>query len=343
MVFFTCNACGESLKKAQVDKHVTMCRGCQVLSCIDCGKDFWGDDYKNHIKCISEDQKYGGKGYETKANKGDVKQHQWIQKIHEAMNKPGISAKLKDVLQQVGAYDNVPRKKAKFENWMRNSLRITNSGLHEDVWDILNAATDINPDVPKKKKQVKKTLIVVEVDSNTKEKQNGHSEMKKKKLTKQERKEARQQANGKLEKKSKKAELAVAEEDQVAKKKNDRKRSRVCEDNENGNQDGAFEQMSSKKVKTDQTAEVAVSEQSEDLAVAKGNFKWKETIKAVLRNSPDQQLPVKKLRKKVLAAYFSVTGDGNLKTNEEVLALFKKKINHNPKFRVLKDRVSLVN
>lgn len=38
-----------------------------------------GDDYKNHIKCISEDQKYGGKGFEAKANKGDVKQQQWIQ------------------------------------------------------------------------------------------------------------------------------------------------------------------------------------------------------------------------------------------------------------------------
>lgn len=38
-----------------------------------------GEDYKNHIKCISEDQKYGGKGYEAKANKGDVKQQQWIQ------------------------------------------------------------------------------------------------------------------------------------------------------------------------------------------------------------------------------------------------------------------------
>lgn len=38
-----------------------------------------GDDYKNHVKCISEDQKYGGKSYEAKANKGDVKQQQWIQ------------------------------------------------------------------------------------------------------------------------------------------------------------------------------------------------------------------------------------------------------------------------
>lgn len=115
MVFFTCNACGESLKKAQVDKHVMKCRNCEVLSCIDCGKDFWyvsfdcaftvwilitistkgsqpplasffkclwshrGDDYKDHNKCISEDQKYGGKGYETKSNKGDIKQQQWIQ------------------------------------------------------------------------------------------------------------------------------------------------------------------------------------------------------------------------------------------------------------------------
>lgn len=38
-----------------------------------------------------------------------------IQKIHDAMNKPGVSAKLKEVLSKVSAYDNVPRKKAKFQ------------------------------------------------------------------------------------------------------------------------------------------------------------------------------------------------------------------------------------
>lgn len=37
------------------------------------------------------------------------------QKVHEAMNKPGVSAKLKDVLRQLSNYDNVPRKKAKFQ------------------------------------------------------------------------------------------------------------------------------------------------------------------------------------------------------------------------------------
>ncbi|XP_054640706.1 cell growth-regulating nucleolar protein [Dunckerocampus dactyliophorus] len=340
MVFFTCNACGDSLKKAQVDKHVMKCRGCQVLSCIDCGKDFWGDDYKNHLKCISEDQKYGGKGYEAKAKKGDVKQHQWIQTIHEAMNKPGVSPKLKEVLKQVSTYDNVPRKKAKFQNWMKNSLKIANSSLHEQVWGILNSVADNPSDVPQKNKELKEMTTQVEVDGDMKEKQNGHLDTKKKKLSKQERKEMRRQENGGN---AIKTQVSMAEEEQTTKKKKGRKRVRGCEDDGNEDANDASDQMYRKKLKTDQKGEAAdISEQSDHLPVAQGNFKWKETIKAVLRNSPDQELPVKKLRKKVLAAYFTVTGDGNFKTKEEVLGLFNKKINNNPKFRVLKDRVSLI-
>lgn len=38
-----------------------------------------------------------------------------IQKIYDAMNKPGITTKLKEVLSKVSTYDNVPRKKAKFQ------------------------------------------------------------------------------------------------------------------------------------------------------------------------------------------------------------------------------------
>ena len=38
MVYFTCNGCGESMKKNQVDKHVMRCRRCEVLSCMDCQK-----------------------------------------------------------------------------------------------------------------------------------------------------------------------------------------------------------------------------------------------------------------------------------------------------------------
>lgn len=39
MVFFTCDACGASLKKNQVEKHyLHQCRRCSVLTCIDCQK-----------------------------------------------------------------------------------------------------------------------------------------------------------------------------------------------------------------------------------------------------------------------------------------------------------------
>jgi len=40
MVYFYCDACGESLKKNQVEKHRYKCRECCVVSCVDCGHHF---------------------------------------------------------------------------------------------------------------------------------------------------------------------------------------------------------------------------------------------------------------------------------------------------------------
>ncbi|KAK1901301.1 Cell growth-regulating nucleolar protein [Dissostichus eleginoides] len=270
-----------------------MCRGSQSLSCIDCGKDFWGDDYKNHVKCISEDQKYGGKGYEAKANKGDIKQQQWIQKVHDAMNKPGVSAKLKDVLQLVNSYGNVPRKRSKFQNWMRNSLNIANTGLHDEVWDILSAGDN-----------------------------NGNQDAeKKKKLNKRERKEARQQKSGKAVKTAEKTD--AQEPGEGKKKKKDRKRKHSSEE-EDEEQNGAGNETASKKTKTTDQEEDDSTEETEDQQVPKGKFNWKGNIKAVL------------------AAYYTFTGDGNFRKEEEVLAIFNKKVTKNPKFRVLKERVRLI-
>ncbi len=38
-----------------------------------------GDEYKQHTKCISEEEKYSGKDYKPKpgANKGEAKQEKW--------------------------------------------------------------------------------------------------------------------------------------------------------------------------------------------------------------------------------------------------------------------------
>ena len=85
MVFFTCSACGSSLKKNQVEKHYqNECPRCEVLSCMDCGKDFYGDEYASHTKCISEAEKYQGSLFKESGKaggeaKGEKKQQEWLE------------------------------------------------------------------------------------------------------------------------------------------------------------------------------------------------------------------------------------------------------------------------
>ncbi|KAI5628865.1 cell growth-regulating nucleolar protein [Silurus asotus] len=324
MVFFTCNACGESLKKAQIQKHTSMCRGCQVLSCIDCGKDFWGEDYKSHVKCISEDQKYGGKNYEAKANKGDVKQQQWIQSVQSAMDKPGVSAKLRSVLQQVAAYDNVPRKKAKFQNWIKNSLRIYDSNLQDQVWEIFSSSQ--NPD----NKAVQPEHASPPAPPAQEEQVKGEEKQKK---NKRERKEERQKKgkkkrtedeqngeNGVEEPREKKKRKRKAEEEESVKEK---KRKEECEERQN------LEEVEDEQ------------EEAQEESNTKGKFNWKGTIKAVLRQAPEEGIALKKLRKKVFSAYYAFSAEDNHKSEEELFSLFNKKLK-NPKFRILKEKVTLV-
>lgn len=68
MVYFTCDQCGDSLKKNQVTKHTYKCKSDQ-FSCIDCQVVFNKKSFNEHIKCVSEDQKYGGANYVVKENK----------------------------------------------------------------------------------------------------------------------------------------------------------------------------------------------------------------------------------------------------------------------------------
>ncbi|KAM7331155.1 hypothetical protein ACRRTK_010344 [Alexandromys fortis] len=74
---------------------------------------------------------------------------------------------------------------------------------------------------------------------------------------------------------------------------------------------------------------------------AKGKFNWKGTIKAFLKQAPDNEISVKKLKKKFIALYHAVMSDHHM-SEEELLAIFNKKINKKPTFKVLKDRGKLL-
>ena len=68
MVSFTCGTFIEVMKNNQFQKHTTRCRTRHV-ACLDCNVDFDIVAYNQHIKCITEEQKYHGSTYQPKVNK----------------------------------------------------------------------------------------------------------------------------------------------------------------------------------------------------------------------------------------------------------------------------------
>lgn len=389
MVFFTCNACGESVKKVQVEKHVSVCGSCACLSCIDCGRDFWGDDYKNHVKCISEEQKYGGKGYAGKAHKGDVKQQAWIQKVNELIKRPNVSPKVRDLLEQISGFDNIPRKKAKFQNWMKNSLKVHNESILEQVWNIFSEASSSEPVSNGQGQRPLNHVASPPAETSTKvppskanDTTEGQAEVKK---NKKERKEERQknrkkekkdlklenhQENSKSQKpKKRKAGQEAGGEDapeptgSTGKKSQKRRKKGKLTVDRGVDGDGALRrdtdeeeteagpgkrkrklsevEADSKKKKIKFSGQSEGGEPENHDVPAKGKFNWKGTIKAILKQAPDNEIAVKKLRKKVLAQYYAVT-DEHHKSEEDVLVIFNKKISNNSTFKLLKDKVKLL-
>ena len=139
MVFFICEVCNESLKKNKVATHSNICRNAWVFHCMDCGQRFEGDEYASHTSCISESQKYEGKLYVHKENKGDVKQQTWLAGVQRRLEASPGQGQLRQYIERLMAYDNLPRKRAKFINFAKNSLNLKadREGIAEQLWDIV--------------------------------------------------------------------------------------------------------------------------------------------------------------------------------------------------------------
>ena len=72
------------------------------------------------------------------------------------------------------------------------------------------------------------------------------------------------------------------------------------------------------------------------------HFNWHKAIKTALKAEDDLSLPMKKLRKKVLAEFMTYGGDGKFKNENEIWALFDKKLHSYPKVKILKDKVTFI-
>ena len=144
MVFFVCEGCNETVKKNKVDSHASRCRNCWAVSCVDCSVVFEGNDYAAHTSCMSEAEKYEkslftGDKHKQKRNTKQTPQDRWMEIVQSTTCLDDRS--VQNVLTRLAGYDNVPRKKNKFINFVLNSLALRDaSEIVEKVWTMYETA-----------------------------------------------------------------------------------------------------------------------------------------------------------------------------------------------------------
>lgn len=412
MVSFICDACGNSVRKNQVEKHYqNACRNCSVLSCIDCGVDFPGDSYATHTSCITEAEKYQGHLYQAKdkENKGDAKQKEWLKHVHGTSGTT-TDPRLKNLLDRLSAYSNIPRKRKKFDNFCKNSVNVYDTKTLDQLWDLFNTKpaaeeapktaaappADKKPAVKEdsdndsdsdsedgtKKGDTKKEEDTKKDDAKTPKEIEESEESKKKKKKKKDKKstldekvEASDTKENETEKDTNETPVENGNEveENPTKKKKKNKRKLVeedCNNNENINgtaevngTDGKenkkkkkgkkhkingtveTEEVSCKKKKKNEIEVIDNTEEKQDTeeeSAPQEKFHWHKVIKTVVKQSEDNEISIKKLRKKVLAAYQEHGLDHRASTIDESLALFDKKLKTYPKVKIAKNIVKLV-
>ncbi|VDO07235.1 unnamed protein product [Rodentolepis nana] len=143
MVFFVCSKCNASLRKKQVHQHFVTCRPIDV-SCVDCSKSFTQQSYSAHTTCISEKEKYDSANLKNVVPKGAAKQENWTSNVHSklrAYNAPsGVPTLMKKKLLES---TNIPRKKAKFENFLMTSFRFAKKQDIDALWDCISERENV--------------------------------------------------------------------------------------------------------------------------------------------------------------------------------------------------------
>ncbi|KAK6052174.1 LYAR-type C2HC zinc finger [Cooperia oncophora] len=125
--------------------------------------------YQQHVKCITENQKYGSKNYVEKEAKGEMKQNAWCEQVERAIEFVK-DPRLRSLLENIQGYSNIPRKEAKFINFLTNSCRIRDEALCRRAW---KAIADEAEKLKKEQEESKATEKIEEAAPSTKSQQNG--------------------------------------------------------------------------------------------------------------------------------------------------------------------------
>lgn len=319
MVFFCCNGCGETLKKQKVDQHP--CRS--SYSCIDCNVNFMGNEYRKHTKCVSEAQRYQGNLYQGKEDKGALKQNTWMVSVREAAESCKNNSQLKGLLVRIADNDNVPRKKAKFLNFIKNSMRVGNKDLVEKAWDAIEKAG--KPPAPVAPTVIKEVESVVPPEPIVKEKKKKFKKNSETSSTHTENTNGSSNSNGNI------TTQENGSNGDVTKPSKKRKRGECEPNNANGSENSTIKKKKKSKNKENEAAVLNESLYQPNLNQVNGiapetpnkakKYKLSNHIQELV--FAKGEISLKKLKRKVTAAYLEYHPH---KSPEEASRLFDKKV-----------------
>tara|TARA_B110000090_G_C13315091_1_gene421222 strand:- start:497 stop:1228 length:732 start_codon:yes stop_codon:yes gene_type:complete len=200
MVYFVCEGCNETLKKNQVDKHAARCRVCAAVTCVDCSVTFYGDDYAEHLTCVSEAEKHQGGLYKAKNVKMNP-QETWNNVVETACARSKEApANVQPLLVRLGDLSNVPRQKKKFDNFIKNSLRLFHQDVMDQMWSFLEkikaeiAPAKVTTTAAADDKKVEAPVVEVSPVEEKKAVEGGTDDDAEKKKLKKEAKKAKKEA-----------------------------------------------------------------------------------------------------------------------------------------------------
>ena len=231
-----------------------------------------------------------------------------------------LDGDVRNIVNTIMDHENIPRKQAKFGNFVKNIMR-NKARPHsiDKTWELFSQA--LKPANSEEKKE--------NVKMETDEKKEDEVEASIEKTSK---------SKSKKEKKKKKEKEEPIEED-TSEKENVQKESKKNKKNKKSKVETVDEKPKNLKRKREEEMEVDQTIESEETPEKKTKFDWDETISSVLKQKGNE-MKLNKLKKKCVAE-FMAQHEGTHMTEEKLGAKFDKKLKKR-KYRVLKDKVKLI-
>ena len=241
--------------------------------------------------------------------------------INDKSNK--LDNDVRQVLQSIEGYDNIPRKRAKFINFCKNALgRKFAPAIIEKTWDVFEATfKGPKEDVTKTNNDNKE----IKVTDSSSEKENGTMAMESESIKCNSSKDGISKFKGTTKSKE--------ENKTDSKKSKKQKKRKAFEEQPNCDLEDLPAKKKAKKPTTEPNSNNSGEEES---VVAK--FDWIQCISAVVEKKGS--IKSNKLKKKVVNEYCQLYPD-TVKSRIELETKFEKKLGKCKKFKILNDVVQI--